>query len=95
MAKEAEFKVWWDEKEGVMRILSTGDQTEEIARKMVAEERRLITELNKRGINIINTFPFGARIELVDSTISSRQMDASLIAMFLSLFGDGLPAAIV
>ena len=48
------FKVWWDEKEEIVRILATGDQTEEIAREMVAQERQLISSLNGKGIEVIN-----------------------------------------
>jgi len=51
---QAEFKVWWDEKEQVVRIIAIGDQTEEIAREMVAKEHQLITSLNKKGIRVIN-----------------------------------------
>jgi len=51
---QPKFKVWWDEKEEIVRILATGDQTEEIAREMVAKERQLITSLNKKGIKVIN-----------------------------------------
>ena len=52
--KQQKFKVWWDEREEIVRILATGDQTEEIAREMVAKERQLITSLNDKGIKVVN-----------------------------------------
>lgn len=54
MTEQGQFKVWWDEKEGIVRILAAGDLSEEIAEKMAADLRRLIAESNKRRINVIN-----------------------------------------
>ncbi len=54
MTEQEQFKVWWDKEEEIVRILATGDLSEEVAEEMVAGLRRLAAESNKRRINVIN-----------------------------------------
>jgi len=51
---QPKFKIWWDEKERVIRICIFGEQNEEEAKKIKEETYRLITSLREKGVKVIN-----------------------------------------
>ncbi len=52
---QLKFKVWWDEKEGIIRGEIIGDQNEEDARKILGKTAKLTASLNKKGIKPIGS----------------------------------------
>ncbi len=52
---QEKFKIWWDEKERIIRGEIIGDQNEEDARKILEKTVKLTTSLNKKGIKLIGS----------------------------------------
>ena len=67
MTEQEQFKVWWDERKEIVRILATGDLSDEVAEKMVADLGRSIAESNERRINVIDILCDVAKVKIATS----------------------------
>ena len=53
--ENSEYKIWWDEKEGILRGQIIGDQDEESAKRILEKSDKLTASLNGRGIKVVNS----------------------------------------
>lgn len=52
--QQEKLKIWWDEKEGIIRERLVGNLNEEDAKRSGDEINRLAVSLGKKGIKVVN-----------------------------------------